>query len=231
MAIGFFTRGIEFTLPHPPIPQRTILLICKVIKRAWQLLLENPPDKFVLHSEYEDTITQVMVEIIENRLRKTGEVEGFDSERFGKVIREPKITNFDKEHPDKMPDIFFDLKRDQTMLFNEQDGLFVECKPIDSSHSILSHYCNKGLVRFIVGDYAWAMQDAMMVGYVKGDSSFRKLSSVLDGSTTSATLKTTQHSEVNEFAMYRSKHKREFQWPESRGQACQISIAHLWLSV
>lgn len=231
MAIGFFTQGIEFTLPHPPIPQRTILLLCKVIKNAWQLLVEKPPANFLLHSENEDTITQAMVEIIENRLRKTGEVDGFDYARFGKVIREPKITNFDKNHPDKMPDIFFDLKRDQDMLLSDQDGLFVECKPIDSSHSILSYYCNKGLIRFVIGDYAWAMQDAMMVGYVKGDPSFRKLSSVLDDSAKSATLKTTQHSKVSEFAIYRSKHKREFQWPERRGRACPISVAHLWLLV
>jgi hypothetical protein len=50
MAIGFFTQGIEFTLPHPQIPQRTILLLCEVIKRAWQLLEEYPPDKFSLKS-------------------------------------------------------------------------------------------------------------------------------------------------------------------------------------
>ena len=43
MAVGFFTHGIEYTLPHPQIQQRTILLLCKVIKRAWQLLEEMPP--------------------------------------------------------------------------------------------------------------------------------------------------------------------------------------------
>ena len=106
MAVGFFTQGIEFKLPHPRIPQRTILLLCNVIKKAWQLLIENPPDSFILHSENEDTITQALVEIIENRLRKNGEVDGFNCALFGKVIREPKITNFDKKHPDKMPDIF-----------------------------------------------------------------------------------------------------------------------------
>lgn len=68
MAVGFFTHGIKFTLPHPPIPQRTILLLCAVIKKAWQLLEENPSDNFLLHTADEDSITQMMVEIIENRL-------------------------------------------------------------------------------------------------------------------------------------------------------------------
>lgn len=228
MAVGFFTHGIEFTLPHPPIPQRTILLLCAVIKKAWQLLEENPPDNFLLHTADEDSITHMMVEIIENRLRMRGEVDGFDCARFGKVVREPKITNFDKKHPDKMPDIFFDLKRDHYSILSDQDGLFVECKPVDSKHPILSCYCNKGLVRFINGDYAWAMQNALMVGYVTGHYSFKKLASVLDDGK-SANLKTNSHSEVDEHTIYRSSHKRVFVWPERRGQACQISVTHLWL--
>lgn len=229
MAIGFFTQGIEFSLPHPQISLRTILLLCNVINRAWQLLKENPPANFLLHSADEDVITQVMVEIIENRLRKNGEVNGFDCARFGKVTREPKITNVDKKHPDKMPDIFFDLKRDQYTVLSDQDGLFVECKPVDSEHPILSCYCQKGLIRFVKGDYAWAMQDALMVGYVKGYYSFIKLASVLDDREKGAILKTNSHSEVDEYAIYRSSHEREFEWPESHGQACPISIAHLWL--
>ncbi len=229
MAVGFFTHGIAFQLPHPKIPQRTILLLCRIIKRAWQLLQEEPPSNFILQSADEDTITQVLTEIIENRLRKNGDVDGFDCARFGKVTREPKITNVDKKHPDKMPDIFFDLKRDQLPVLSDQDGLFVECKPVDRKHPILSCYCQKGLVRFVNGDYAWAMQDALMVGYVKAPYSFKKLASVLEGGKKRITLRTTDHSTVDEHAIYSSNHKRGFEWPESRGQACEISVAHLWL--
>ena len=231
MAVGFFTQGIEFSLPHPRISLRTTLLLCKVINKAWQLLKENPPANFCLDSADEDAITQVMVEIIENRLRKKGEVNGFDCARFGKVTREPKITNFDKKHPDKMPDIFFDLKRDKYTVISDQDGLFVECKPVDSKHPILSCYCQKGLMRFVKGDYAWAMQEALMVGYVMGDYSFKKLASVFDDRGKSTILKTNSHSELDGYAIYRSSHKREFEWPESRSQACSISIVHLWLSL
>ncbi len=230
MAIGFFTHGIKYTLPHPPIPKRTILLLCNVIKRGWQLLVENPPSGFLLYSANEDTITQLLVEIIENRLRKKGEVYGFNCALFGKVSREPKITNVNKRHPDKMPDIFFDLKRDQLPILSDQDGLFVECKPVDLKHPILSCYCNKGLVRFVNGDYAWAMQDALMVGYVKGPCSFSKLASVLDDKK-SAALKTTKHYAVDGYAIYRSGHNRDFQWPESLGQACPITVSHLWLAM
>tara|TARA_B100000315_G_scaffold130524_1_gene120133 strand:- start:17320 stop:18015 length:696 start_codon:yes stop_codon:yes gene_type:complete len=231
MAVGFFTHGIEFALPHPPIHPRTILLLCCVIKRAWQLLKENPPSGFLLQSAGEDAITLELVDIIENRLRKSDEVAGFNYALFGKVSREPKITNVDKKHPDKMPDIFFDLKRDHLLILSNQDGLFVECKPVDLKHTILSCYCKKGLIRFVDGDYAWAMQDAMMVGYDKGDYSFGKLASDLDGGRNSALLKTISHSVLNEYNIYRSSHKREFEWPEKQGQACPIEVSHLWLPV
>ena len=228
MAVGFFTHGIEYTLPHPQIPQRTVLLLRKVIKRSWQLLGEMPPSGFILQSANEDTITQVLVEIIENRLRKSGELDGFNCALFGKVTREPKVTNVDKKHPDKMPDIFFDLKRDQLPILSDQDGLFVECKPVDREHPILSCYCKKGLARFVNGDYAWAMQDALMVGYVKGNYSFGKLASVLDGRKSDA-LNTAYHSAVDKYAIYCSGHNRDFEWPENLGHACPISVIHLWL--
>ncbi len=231
MAVGFFTHSIEFTLPHPPINPRTVILLCKVIERGWQLLKEKPPSGFLLQSAGEDTITQVLVEIMENRLRKNGEVGGFNSALFGKVSREPKITNVDKKHPDKMPDIFFDLKRDHLPILSDQDGLFVECKPVDHKHPMLSCYCKKGLVRFVEGDYAWAMQDAMMVGYVKKGYSFGKLASVLNDASNSSFLKTISHTKINEYETYHSTHKREFKWPENRGQACPITVSHLWLSV
>ena len=229
MAVGFFTQGIAFELPHPPVPQRTMLILCKVIRRAWELLSTEPPAGFTLHSADEDAITLELVEVIESRLRISGEVSGFNKVQFGKVVREPKITNFNKEHPDKMPDIFFDLKRETYPVYSSQDGLFVECKPIDGKHPISSCYCQKGLIRFVNGDYAWAMQEALMVGYVSGNYPFEKLAAVLSKEE-SSNLKTISHSPIIP-SMYHSSHDRDFMWLESRGQACRISVSHLWLAL
>ncbi|MBI4773902.1 MAG: hypothetical protein HY788_06930 [Deltaproteobacteria bacterium] len=231
MAKGFFTLGVKFELPHPPIPQRTLLLLCKVIRKAWQLLRETPIEGFSLQSAHEDAITLHLVWILENRLRKNGEVDGFNCELFGRVVREPTITNYDNEHPDKMPDIVFGLRREKRPILSEEDGLFVECKPIDSKHSIFSCYCKKGLIRFVNGDYAWAMQDALMVGYVKGGYSYDKLASVLDDIERSREMNTTNHSLLKQREIYCSNHSRDFQWLESHGKACPIAVSHLWLCV
>lgn len=230
MAIGFLTKEVKYVLPHPPIHPRTLLVIFKVVQRAWLLINNNPPAGFSIDAADEDTITQILVEVIENRLRKNGEIEGFNCALFGKVSREPKITNFDKKHRDKMPDIVFDLKRDHMSVLSDQDGLFVECKPVDRKHPIFSCYCQKGLKRFVDGDYAWAMQDAMMVGYVSTPYTLSKLSTTLNRKENSVAFKMIDEKSID-VEHYFSTHNREFPWFNKSGVACPIKIAHLWLSV
>jgi len=229
MPVGFFTEGIEFSLPHPPINERVILLVCKVLRAAWQLLEQNPPPGFKFHSENEDTITENLVGVIESRLRKNGEIKGFNSALFGRVVREPKITNFNKNHPDKMPDILFDLKRETLPILSEQDGLFVECKPVDSAHPVYSCYCKEGLIRFVRGDYAWAMQQALMVGYAKAPYSYQHLNCTLASRSPNTEFNTLQHGPVEGTDLYRSIHDRHFDWMKKHEKACPITISHIWL--
>ncbi|MDD3275454.1 MAG: hypothetical protein PHP93_00195 [Kiritimatiellales bacterium] len=229
MSIGFFTKGIDFELPHPPIDVRVVLLICRVFQEAWLLLKKYPPTNFNIQTAGEDTITEVLVGIIESRLRISGEVEGFSSALFGKVIRDCKITNFNKAAPDKMPDIFFDLRREHLSVLSEQDGLFVECKPVDFEHPVYSCYCKKGLIRFVNGDYAWAMQQALMVGYVKHPYSYTNLSTALDLEGHKIDLNTISHCTGAGGVLYQSVHDRTFQWLEDRGVACSIEVSHQWL--
>ena len=52
-------------------------------------------------------------------------------------------------------------------MLSSQDALFVECKLVGKAHPVGSFYCNKGISRFVDGDYGWAMQEGMMLGYVR----------------------------------------------------------------
>ena len=194
------------------------------------MLKEHPPSGFDLQSENENNITLVLIDIIENRLRQRGEIDGFNPALFGRVTRDQKISNIDGSHPDKMPDMHFDLKREHLPILSIQDGLFVECKPVDRRHPVLSCYCKKGLIRFVVGDYAWAMQDALMIGYAKPQYTFKKLSSIMKNKR-NAEFNTVDHNEIGEFSIYRSIHERHFEWPENRGKACRITVFHQWLSI
>lgn len=237
IASGFFTRGVTFKLPHPPIPLRLILIVDATLQRGLELLRESPPPDFNLGCAAEDTVTFHLHWVIANRLHGSREVPGFDKRSFGKVWREPKVTNFDGTHPDKMPDLVFDLKRDSLPVLSTQDAFYVECKPVDATHSAGQHYCDKGLQRFVIGDYAWTMQEAMMVAYVRDRRSIArhlipalarrrqqlgvlKKLEIVKGATES------KSSELLSVTC----HSRQFPWPKGHGLPCEIRIFHSWHS-
>lgn len=226
---GFFTRGVKFELPHPPIPLRLILIVHAVIRHGLELLRESPPEGLDFSTVQEDILTFHLHWVIANRLYKTKEVRGFDKRSFGKVWREPKVTNCDGSSPDKMPDLVFDLNRDSLLLLPSHDALFVECKPVDANHSAGEHYCDKGIRRFVFGDYAWTMQQAMMVAYVRDNRSIgTQLTSAISKRLDALHVVTEATPvESNEFLSV-SLHSRRFAWPEEQGNACDVSIFHSW---
>src|SRR5262249_47631890 len=112
----------------------------------------------------EDEITTVLHNTLVTRVLYAGVIRGFTPALF-RVAREPKVWSFNEVSLDKMPDLFFYLISDRDVAFPDQDGLFAECKPVDDNHATGTHYCDKGLSRFIDGEYAWAMQEGMMIAY------------------------------------------------------------------
>lgn len=86
---------------------------------------------------------------------------------------------------------------------------------------------NKGLSRFINGDYAWAMQEAMMIAYANPNYTLAKLEVALKNEK-AAFLNTIEHFSINTGSLYQSKHSRHFDWQDDRGSATPISIYHLW---
>lgn len=232
---GFFTRGVIFKLPHPHVPLRLILIVHAVVELGLQLLREHPPGGFELTLAHEDSITFHLHWIIENRLRRSREVPGFNRRVFGKVVRAPKMTNFDGSHPDKMPDLVFELNRDSLPVLPTHDALVVECKPVDKTHPAGRDYCDKGLHRFVNGDYAWTMQEALMVAYVRDG---RRIATNLFpamhrrrkqlGLVQNATPVKNPRRDGRADDVHLSVHSREFSWPDGHGRACDIRIFHSW---
>jgi hypothetical protein len=234
-APGFFTQDVAFELPHPPIPLRLMLIVHAAVGRALQLLRESPPSGFMLGLADEDTITFHLHWVMANRLYKSREVPGFDKRIFGKPAREPKMANFDGNHPDKMPDLVFFLNRDSLPVLVSHDALVAECKPVDKDHPAGGKYCDKGLKRFVNGDYAWPMQDAMMVGYVRDGRSIaanllpamaqrRDDLGTVEEPRPVGQLRAAQQADCTHVSV----HSRAFDWRDGRGRACDIRIFHSW---
>lgn len=242
-AHGLFALGVpqsEYSLPHQRINKRVMLLLHQVLARAFEILRS----RFSLKDKDEDSITLSLVGVLENDLRKSGQVKGFDRQSFGEVSRHRQVENFNFEHPKKAPDVVIRFRDDEipSTALSTHYAIFVECKPVDVEHTAGSKYCDEGMQRFVEGEYAWAMQDALMIGYARdGRTLQRNLLPALqrldeggvkrlDKLKTRETLNEvgSSFSDAHTEPMYRSRHGRGFQWPDGKGSAVDIFLYHSW---
>lgn len=237
---GFFTLGIPpnaYRLPHRKLGLPVILLIRRVLCRALEQLRA---EQFNLAEAKEDQVTAALLAVIENKLRQKGTVAGFSRQTYEPIVRQAQVANYSGTKLGKTPDLCFRLRRDDSARYYgiaEYDGLFVECKPVDTTHSVGSKYCDDGLIRFVCGDYAWAMQEGMMLAYTR------------DGRTIEKHLTPAMNERKNDLAIlqelapvhlpaaaasesaevvHTSKHRRDFEWMDEKGPACDITVYHLW---
>lgn len=235
MAFGFYEdSGVE--VPHPPIPLPVLLIVEEAIRVAWQRLKFRSPAKIDLATAIEDEITHALFEILYDEVLAEGIVEGFDREHFTAITREPKIRNFDGGMIDKMPDLLIGIAGREQIFMLSQDGLFIECKPVDSAHTVGVHYAGKGIARFIKGEYAWTMPGAMMIGYVSvGYSLDPKLREALAARTTEFAVldapKVCARSQASacDPVVHITRHQRSFNYVETGAAAPAIVLRHLWL--
>lgn len=241
---GFFTLGVpagRYHLPFPQLGLPVILLIRRVLLRAFEILREQ---RFNLAAANEDQVTAALRSTIENNLRQSGEVRGFNRLMFDLVVRQGQWQNYNGTVLTKTPDLFFKLRDDEghrKAVVSEFDGLFIEAKPVDSTHPAGSKYCDDGLIRFVRGDYAWAMPEAMMLAYARNGRTIEShlLPAMQEAARLSA-LNTEElptqvkHHLPNASAIsgvepvHVSRHGRGFPWPDGKGIATSVKVYHLW---
>jgi len=108
---GFFTFGVppdSYRLPHPQFGLPVILLIRRVLLRAFELLRKQD---FQLATATEDEITCALRSVIENNLRVSGDVPGFSKRTFETVVRQGQWANYDGGVLTKTPDLCFKRNR------------------------------------------------------------------------------------------------------------------------
>lgn len=237
---GFFTLGVppdQYDLPHPRLGLPVILFLRRVLLRAFEKLRDRG---FPLATELEDSVTEQLFNVLENDLRQTGEVDGFNLTFYERVVRHAPVTNYSRQKLGKAPDLSFKLRdagAERRPVVSSHDALFVECKPVDKGHAAGSAYCDDGLIRFVNGDYAWAMQDAMMLAYVRNGRSIaqhltpamakRKVSLGVVRPLEICQIRAAASCAEAE-AVHITQHRRDFQWPDGKGLATDITVYHLW---
>ncbi|MFC1962774.1 hypothetical protein ACFLWB_02110 [Chloroflexota bacterium] len=237
MGLAIYKEGLAGAeLPHPPISLPIFLVVEEALCVAWDYLRTRPRSGFNLLSATEDVITQELHERLLDEIFNEGIVDGFDRQLFTFVMRESKVRNYDGANLDKMPDLIIGLSDRLNVFRRSQDGLFIECKPVDPGHSAGVHYCDKGIIRFVHGEYAWAMTSALMIGYVRnGYNISSKLVKALEEHgrevTTIALPRPCQRSNPGKHneVVHVSRHSRTFSYIETGQRAPAITIRHLWL--
>ena len=228
-----------FMLPHDRVGLRLVTVTHQAVTRAFEIIRH---DGFALATAGENQITERLENTLENRIRNRGEIECFDNTFFGPVSRGSEVVNFNGIKISKKPDLVFKLRREDRADWDQtQDAIFAECKPVDAQHSLTGHYCAigkdcTGIERFVIGDYAWAMEEAFMIGYIRGGLTItRNLKPVLADASRHRQLGSPSELEAVESVSLNSKtarlhrtiHQRLFQW--SNGvSASPVEIFHSW---
>ena len=139
--------------------------------------------------------------------------------------------------PPRSPTSCSNLFAIETLVLSTQDALFVECKLVGITHPVGRVYAKTGISRFICGDYAWAMQEAMMLGYVRiGYSVMANLKPILSslsyhdtlGQPTALKLIPESVCDPPAGRLYVTSHNRDFDWPHGKGHAQRIRLFHSW---
>ncbi|HUS12650.1 MAG TPA: hypothetical protein VMZ30_19430 [Pyrinomonadaceae bacterium] len=236
MAVGFYaTKARTMRLPHPAISLSVFLVVENGIRAAWEMMRNSPRPGFDLLTAVENSVTQELYKCLYDEVFNRSVVEGFDRELLTTITRDAKIENYDGTNIEKMPDLLFGFADRPDVFRHTQDWLFVECKPVDSTHSAGVHYCGKGIIRFVRGEYAWAMTSALMVGYARtGYTILPKLREALQASSIIDTLEHPYKCRSSKFGpssevVHISKHARTFSYLETKTRAKAIIIRHLWL--
>ena len=216
-----------------------VFLIRRVLLKALELLREQ---NFQLAEASEDEVTAALRSVIENDLRESGSVAGFSKRTYEPVVRQGQWANYNGAILTKTPDLCFRLRNDEAPprpVIPEFDALFVECKPVDTTHAAGGKYCDDGLIRFVRGDYAWAMQEGMMLAYARDGRTISGHLIPAMGETARMTSLATigvpqvcaalgaAACEAAE-AIHISHHRRGFPWPDDKGPATDITVYHLW---
>ena len=237
MTIDFFRREGRSRPPHPAVQKRVLRVIRDAIVKGWELIRTAPPTGFTLATATEDVVTVALYNTLVNRVLYGRLVPGFTPDLF-RVSREPKVYSYDSSSLDKMPDMFFHLITDRAAAFPDQDGVYAECKPIDTSHPVGGHYCDRGLWRFIKGEYGWTMREGMMIGYTaSGYVIPQDLITSLAAAPRTTTMPMTGGPEPIYLASgnahcqlpHWTTHTRNFKYKCTGIAAPEILIHHLWL--
>ena len=156
--VAELTRGVR--LPLPAVAEVHLEVLAEGLHQAFDELRAEQP--VTLASGDENEVTALM----EARLNMLIEKRSLWGQLVNSVARGKESVSFDGSYLEKRPDLCIYLS-DRKQRF----PLVVEAKILDAAKSkTVKLYCDKGVRRFVQGEYAWSNKEAFMIGYVRDGS-------------------------------------------------------------
>ena len=223
--IAELTRGQR--LPLNPIAEAHLDVIFETVARVWQELKYERSQALAGGSEAEINA------LLESRLNSLWRIDPLWSQLVSSVARGKETLSFDGTHLEKRPDLSIYLTGKHPSF-----PVVVECKLIDhGSGKGVDLYCSNGIARFVTGQYAWANSEAIMIAYIRDESSVKEsLSPFLASGVQNRPDPWQTHRLPTEATGLRSTisashHLRSFRYPAGidAGAPGNIAIWHLWL--
>lgn len=222
----------EGEIPHEDLPRPIKAVILRAISDAWSDVRARVGED--LATSKETDLTAALKHHL-NRIREEEDPpSGFRGSLFEVVATDSTIPAYDGSSLEKRPDLIFRFIAHGSVPFSEHKALFVECKPVGPGHPI-SVYGKKGLVRFVKGEYAWAMPSAMMIGYARGGRSVPKtlrphLKKHQGEDDPYRTLSMPRRAAAPlPEGTYVTEHDRPWLYQETERSPGRIALLHLWL--
>jgi hypothetical protein len=221
------------TFPFQRWDDDILFCVDKAIKTAW-VLVQNKYSSTIM-SFNEETISEKL-EYELQKLMDSEKLPIFNRSKFQSVVRGGKYCSYNGVSIEKAPDLTLKLiDLNPGISDSRHDALFIECKIINRGKTPLL-YIENGIYRFVEGEYAWAMPQAMMLAFVKNK---KKLpTDLLESFKRNMSKKKVhkcqpKHNKMTEVIpkapkTFLSKHVRKWVHAEY-GVPGNIDILHLWL--
>jgi hypothetical protein len=222
--IAELTKGVN--LPTEPLGEMQLRVITEKVNDAWEDLRSTHKETLEVGAESE------INSLLQSRLNAMIGEDELWGQLVRCVVRGGESLSFDGSHLEKRPDLSLVLTRAQPAF-----PLVVECKLIDSqANKTVRLYCNEGLRRFVIGDYAWANREALMLAYVRDKST---VAGLLFPYLTGKLSKEPDPFRTVELPAWPSwpglpdcgfsVHHREFVYVGTSDAPGDISMLHIWL--
>lgn len=232
---GYLTSPMlrrEREYPFDDLPITIKLIIIRAIQAAWERIVQDANRRGGrLLEEGEEVLTARLAQCLAD-IQAEDHPSGFSASLFQNLVREEAVASYDDRSLKKRPDLTFRLNSTKPgMERSPNSGLFVECKVVGPRHP-LKDYCEKGLFRFVCGEYAWAMPCGMMIGYAgEGYTIEGRLNDYLESEgaeTLNLQILPRVVSALSESVpVYETGHRRT--WSRNGKSHGDITVLHLWL--